>query len=81
MAIEFNEVVDARLMAEIGVLSIVAETYCFNRETKQYMGFGNYTNNLSPPNIILNPLNNKLKLKITTIRLCQTITNELNIQQ
>ena len=55
MAIEFNEVVDARLMAEIGVLSIVAETYYFNRETEQYMGFGNYTNNLSPPNITSTP--------------------------
>ena len=76
MAIEFNEVVDARLMAEIGVLSIVAETYCFNRETKQYMGFGNYTNNLSPPNIILNPLNNKLKLKITTIKIGQPNNNK-----
>ena len=56
-------------MAEIGVLSIVAETYCFNRETEQYMEFGNYTSNLSPPNIMLNPLNNKLKLKTKTIRI------------
>ena len=78
MAIEFNEVVDARLMAEIGVLSIVVETYCFNREMEQYMGLGNYTNNLSPPNIILNPLNNKLKLKITTIKIGQPNNNKHN---
>jgi len=64
MAIEFNEVVDVRLMGEIGVLSIVAKTYYFTKETEQYMGFDNYTNNLSPPSIILNPLNNKLKLNI-----------------
>ena len=76
MAIEFNEVVDARLMAEIGVLLIVAETYCFNRETEQYMEFGNYTNNLSPPNIMLSPLNNKLKLKITTIKIGQPNNNK-----
>ena len=40
------------------------------------MGFGNYTNNLSPPNIILNPLNNKLKLKITTIKIGQPNNNK-----
>ena len=40
------------------------------------MEFGNYTNNLSPPNIIFNLLNNKLKLKITTIKIGQPNNNK-----